>query len=233
MSKRWAEVFKTCAPVPEGSHWTYVADRESDFYEPIRHCRSRGVDFVIRACQNRRLAGQAGHLWESLEQATVLGQVAVELRSRPGQGARRAIVELRSQQVDLSGPWRPGGWQADLEGIWVVEAREKEPPAQTEPLHWILLSSLPSHDLTQARRIIGRYTARWHIEEYHKALKSGAGVEESQLSHQRSFRLEVPAMQRMSLRMFPSASLWPGPSLRDTQSKSKLNKLLLTEQLNK
>jgi hypothetical protein len=76
-----------------------------------------------------------------------------------------------------------------LEGIWVIEAREKDPPTQIEPLHWILLSSLPGSNLTQARRIVGRYTARWHIEEYHKALKSGAGVEESQLTQ--AYRLET------------------------------------------
>jgi hypothetical protein len=189
MSKRWAEVFKSCVPKSAGSHWTYIADRESDFYEPICHCREQGVDFVIRACQNRRLAGGAGHLWESLEEASLLGQVEVELRSRPGQGARRALVELRSRRVDLSGPWRPGGWQPNLEGIWVVEAREATPPAQTEPLHWVLLTSLGCDNLTQARRIVGRYTARWHIEEYHKALKSGAGVEESQLTQ--AYRLET------------------------------------------
>ena len=39
-----------------------------------------------------------------------------------------------------------------------------------------------------ARRVVGRYTARWWIEEYHKALKSGAGVEDSQL--ERGDRLE-------------------------------------------
>jgi hypothetical protein len=189
MSKRWAEVFKTSAGPAEGAHWTYIADREADFYEPIQRCRQRGVDFVIRACHNRRLAGEAGHLWESLEEATVLGEIEVELRSRPGQGARRAVLELRSRKVDLRGPWRPGGWQADLEGIYVVEAREIKPPPETEPLHWVLLSSLPCNSLAEARRIIGRYTARWHIEEYHKAIKSGAGVEESQLAQ--AYRLET------------------------------------------
>jgi hypothetical protein len=189
MSRRWAQVLETCPSVPQGSHWTYIADRESDFYEPMCRCRERGVDFVIRACQNRRLAAGAGHLWESLEGVAALGQVEVELRSRPGQGARRAVVELRSQKVDLSGPWRPGGWQGDLEGIWVIEVREKDPPAQAEPLHWILLSSLPGQNLTQVRRIVGCYTARWHVEEYHKALKSGAGVEESQLTQ--AYRLET------------------------------------------
>jgi hypothetical protein len=189
MSKRWAEVLQTSAGPSAGSTWTYIADREADFYEPIQRCQQRGVDFVIRACHNRRLADGAGHLWERLSQATVLGQVQVELRARPGASARLANVEMRRVGVDLSGPWRPGGWQPDLERIDVLEVQEINPPAGVEPLHWILLTSLPCASLTQARWIVGRYTARWHVEEYHKALKSGAGVEESQL--EKVYRLET------------------------------------------
>ena len=33
----------------------------------------------------------------------------------------------------------------------------------------------------EARRIIARYAKRWVIEEFHKALKSGAHVEKSEL----------------------------------------------------
>ena len=36
--------------------------------------------------------------------------------------------------------------------------------------------------------MVGRYAARWWIEEYHKALKSGAGAEQSKL--ERGYRLE-------------------------------------------
>lgn len=217
-SKRWAEVFQTSVGPSASSHWTYIADREADFYEPIQICQQRGVDFVIRACQNRRLAGEVGHLWESLKPASVLGQVEVELRSRPGQSARRAVVEVRSRKVDLSGPWRPGGRQEDLKGIYVLQAREINPPPDVEPLHWVLLTSLPCNSLVEARRIIGRYTARWHIEEYHKALKSGAGVEESQLAQ--AYRLEtlVAVLALVAVRLlntkllaraFPNQALGP------------------------
>jgi hypothetical protein len=72
----------------------------------------------------------------------------------------------------------------------LVEVKEVPVPAGvTEPLHWKLLTSLPSATLAQALRVVGRYTARWWIEEYHKALKSGAGVEASQLA--RADRLEA------------------------------------------
>jgi hypothetical protein len=188
MSKRWAEVLITSAGPSAGSSWTYIADREADFYEPIQRCQQRGVNFVIRAFHNRRLADGTGRLLDSLTQADVLGQVEIELRARPGASARRACVQLRSTGVCLSGPWRPGGWQADLERIHVLEVREINPPTEVEPLHWILLTSLPCTRLTEARQIAGRYCARWHIEEYHKALKSGAGVEDSQL--EKAHRLE-------------------------------------------
>lgn len=188
-SKRWGEVLKTSARPAPGSTWTFIADREADFYEPIQRCQQRGVDFVIRACQNRRLAADGGRLWDKLPAAQELGQVEIQLRARPGKLARRAALQLRSQSAVLSGPWRPGGRQPDLGSLQVLEVREINPPAGVEPLHWILLTSLPCTHLTEARRIVGRYSARWHIEEYHKALKSGAGAEDSQL--EQGYRLET------------------------------------------
>jgi hypothetical protein len=188
-SQVWAAAFKSAGPPPAGSQWIYVADRESDCYEALQLCQQHGVDFVIRACQDRRLAAAAGRLWPTLAQAAVLGRSTVEVRSRAGQPARTAIVELRSVRVDLDGPWRPGGWQAPLNDIGVVEVREVEVPEGVEqPLHWVLLTSLPCGTQAEVQRIVGRYTARWWIEEYHKALKSGVGIEDSQL--ERGSRLE-------------------------------------------
>ena len=185
----WAEIFRRVDRPPSGCRWIYLADRESDFYEPIQICQQAGVDFVIRGFQDRRLADEAGKLHEALAKAPVLGETTVELRSRGGEAARTAIVELRGVRVDLDGPWRPGGWQEPLRGVWVVVVQEVHAPEGVkEPLHWVLLTSLPCRSLAEARRIVGRYTARWWVEEYHKALKSGAGVEDSQL--ERAGRLE-------------------------------------------
>jgi hypothetical protein len=188
-SSWWAEVFQQVGSPPEGCRWIYIADRESDCYEPIQICQGLGVGFIVRACQNRRLADEAGMLKEALVKASVLGQSTVELRSRGGESARTAIVELRRVQVDLDGPWRPGGSREPLRGLTIVEIREVHAPEGVrEALHWVLLTSLPCRTLAQARQIVGRYTARWWVEEYHKALKSGAGVEDSQL--ERAGRLE-------------------------------------------
>jgi hypothetical protein len=188
-SSWWAEVFRQTGRPPSVCRWIYVADRESDFYEPIQVCQQAGIDFVVRGRRDRRLADEAGKLRDALDRAPVLGQSTVELRSRGGEAARTAIVKLRAVTVDLDGPWRPGGCQEPLRGVTFVEVQEVDPPEGVkEPLHWVLLTSLPCRTLAEGRRIVGRYTARWWIEEYHKALKSGAGVEDSQL--ERAGRLE-------------------------------------------
>lgn len=188
-SQRWTAAFRQAGRPPEGSQWIYIADRESDFYEPIQTCQQHGVDLIIRAWHDRRLVDHS-HLWEALAQAPALGQSTVEVRARGGQPARTAIVELRSVAVDLDGPWRPeGGWQGPLRGLWAVEVKEVHvPEGVKEPLYWVLLTSLPCTTLAQVKRVVGRYTARWWIEEYHKGLKTGAGVEESQM--EKADRLE-------------------------------------------
>jgi hypothetical protein len=113
--------------------------------------------------------------------------MTVELRARPGQAARTATVEVRTAPVQAQGPERRGGALPAL-SLHVVEVREVGSPAGVESLHWLLLTSLPCTSWAQVQRVVGRYAARWWVEEYHKALKSGAKVEESQL--ERAYRLE-------------------------------------------
>jgi hypothetical protein len=186
-SDRWAKVMDEIGSPPEGCQWIYLADREADFYEPIQRCMRNGQDFIIRGYRDRKLAGGNEHLFEALDKAPMQGQMKVKLRGRHGEAGREAVVGLRSCRVKLKGPWRPQGTQEDRE-LNVVEAREMAPPEGGQALHWILLSSLPCERLVQLKRIVARYETRWWIEHYHKALKSGAGVEESELES--GYRIE-------------------------------------------
>ncbi len=187
-SQRWAAVLEEVSQPPAGSTWIYIADREADFYEPFQRCQRRGVQAIIRAYRDHKLADQSGYLKAVAAQAPVRGQMAVEVRARGGQPARTALVKVRSCPVKLQGPWRPGGRQPDF-SLKVVEAREVDAPPGVEPLYWLLLTTLPCTRWVEVRRIVARYAARWWVEEYHKALKSGAGVEDSQL--ERAYRLEA------------------------------------------
>ena len=188
-SQRWAIELPAMSKPPAGCRWIYIADREADIYEVIRQLKDQEWDWIIRSCQDRRLAQETAHLRDTIGKAPGQGTMTVELRARPGQAARTAIVEVRSQSLELTGPWRPGGRQPDFT-VQVVEVKEVNPPATVaEPLHWILLTSLSCATWTQVQRVVRRYAARWLVEEYHKAVKTGTTVEESQL--ERGYRLET------------------------------------------
>jgi hypothetical protein len=180
-SQRWTAGFDNLSSRPKGTRWTYLADRESDIFEVFEHCRKGKIDWIIRANQPRALEDQEGTVFSAIEIAKPLGSFKLKLRARPGQKRRTAKLELRTATVNLRPPWRPGESLKPLE-TKVIEAREEDAPIGIEPIRWVLLSSWNADTFEAALRVVKTYTRRWLIEEYHKALKTGASVEESQLT---------------------------------------------------
>ena len=211
-SQRWTQEIAAMGRPPAGCQWIYVADQESDFYEPIDCCQRQGVDFVIRSYQDRSLEENPAHLRQVMAQAPLRGLMWIHLRARPGQAARTATATVRAQSVRLTGPWRPGGWRPAFT-LNVVEVKEVNPPPEIEqPLHWVLLTSLPCLTWTEVQRVVGCYTARWLIEEYHKTVQSGTQVEQSQLK--RGYRLDnlIAILALVAVRLLSTkllARAWP------------------------
>jgi hypothetical protein len=179
-SQRWADIFRQIDGPPPGSRWTLVTDRAGDIYEIFEDLPAAGMDFIIRAAKPRRLVQGKDTVLEGAARQQELGRFKMELRSRPGQPARIAELAVRAARVTFRGPWRPGGWRAPMT-INVVETREVCPPVGVEPLHWVLLTTWKVGTFNEVVRVINAYRGRWFIEEYHKALKTGTKVEESQL----------------------------------------------------
>jgi hypothetical protein len=180
-SQRWAACVEQVGPPPEGASWTFVADRESDIYETFDRCANHGWHYIVRASQPRALADQGGSVFTAVAEGPERGRFSLHLRARPGQRARWAEVAVRSCAVTLRAPWRPDG-RAEPRTVTIVEAREVNVPEGGTPIHWVLVTDWPWQTLREAMRVIKAYSRRWLIEEYHKALKSGTRIEDSQLT---------------------------------------------------
>ena len=227
-SARWAASLAAWPQAPAGVQWIYVADRESDIYEVFERCAARGADWVIRAAQARALVAEDHSVFAAVAQAPVRGHLSVELRARSGQPARTMRAALRACTVTLRGPWRPSGPLAPRT-LQVVEVRDVAPPAGTKPMVWVLLTSLPIDTLTQIKRIVGCYTQRWLVEEFHKALKSGTQVEVSQLGTGRALQGLCAVLSLVALRLLETklhARAFPDEPLRSGQFVPELIRLL-------
>src|SRR6185437_2757729 len=64
--------------------------------------------------------------------------------------------------------------------VWEVDAvAEVE-----EPLEWFLFTAKQIADAWEARRWVGYYEKRPRVEDYHKATKTGLGIEQLQMQSQ-------------------------------------------------
>jgi hypothetical protein len=168
----WERASHRLGPAPERDdvQWVKVCDRAGDISDHLRHCQHQRQHFVSRATQDRVVVTAQGHragkLFASACSSASLGEVAVEVRARPGQRARTARLQLsvtpllvRAPQVARQGP----GMRPPV-ACTVVRVWEVIPPSGTNPLEWLLLTDLPAATFAQACEIAQRYATRW-LEE--------------------------------------------------------------------
>ena len=65
----------------------------------------------------------------------------------------------------------------------LVQARELNPPADDEPVEWLLVTTLPIATVDQVREVLQYYAVRFLIEVLFRVLKSGCRVEERRFEH--------------------------------------------------
>jgi hypothetical protein len=156
-----------------------MTDREGDLYElhdsiqigpPNLHC-------VIRAQHDRTLEDHR-KLWAFMQAQPVQLKRTLKVPRRRNQPARSSKVGIRWAQVTIQspsvGPKR--GWPSL--NMWAIWVHEDTPPGGIEPLEWMLLTDLPINTPDEAWEKVLWYRVRWGIEEWHRVLKSGCGVEQ-------------------------------------------------------
>lgn len=195
------------APANAGIRWVRVCDRGADIFDFLQSCQAEGHGYVVRAAQNRALVedsgAPAGHLFATARQQLSLGSFALDLRAREGQAARTAQLCVSTAQVRLRSPWRPGHGRGTLppQACTVVRVWEPDPPTGVKPLEWILLCDATVTNFAAALEIVLQYATRWLIEEFHKALKTGLGIEKLQLETGAELMAAVALLSIVALRL--------------------------------
>lgn len=162
------------------TQWITVCDREADIYLFFEAVLSRGMDFIVRATRERDLDESKGKLFAQIRQLPAQQTYTLTLPRRPERDPRPATVELRYGSLALKAPQHTKPTQQTLT-VQVVEVYEPHPPPGEVGVHWVLITSLPVTNLTQARQVVDWYISRWVIERFHYVLKSGCRLEERQL----------------------------------------------------
>jgi len=91
-------------------------------------------------------------------------------------------VSVRFTLVKLKPPWRPNKKKLPVVTLNAILVREENPPDDVEePIEWLLLTNHPVTNFDEAVQVVSWYCCRWHIEIFHKIIKSGCTVEDCRL----------------------------------------------------
>jgi hypothetical protein len=188
----WVLALRDCEAVAATMPHTklvQVMDREADFFELFDDWSkgARRTHLLIRAMHDRRTTANE-KLFDAVRstpprlefQLHVSRQSARPKKSkqkaRPKRDERVAEMTLRYRAVELPPPRSLHDHEPI--SLWIVHAVEQQPPPGATPIEWFLLTTMAITSPEQALRLLEHYCLRWRIEDWHRVLKTGCGIEE-------------------------------------------------------
>lgn len=185
-TQRWLDVIQDAAHHTDPVKLWFLVDREGDSRVILSALAALGSRFTVRSSWNRLLvAGKNGgrrYLRPVMVKAPVIATYTVNVPAAHRRRARTARMRVRATRVQLllRDRWADTSTVLELNVAWAVEVGTS--PRGEEPLDWMLLTNAPVGNTEEVRAVIRSYQARWRIEDFHKAWKSGrCNVEDTQL----------------------------------------------------
>jgi hypothetical protein len=193
-SRRWPQVVQQAEACFAGRcSLVHIADREADSYSFLWLLVEQDARFVVRVARDRVVLSDDDEP-ELLSRALVtmptvlhrkvtLSRRMAKKTPRSTHGSREereAKLSVSAGQVRFRHP----AYLRDLPeclDLNVVCVQEVDAPEDVEPVAWVLVTSEPITTADDVAAVIDHYRARWLIEEYFKALKTGCAIEKRQL----------------------------------------------------
>lgn len=225
----WDATVEAAAAHIEELRPIYVMDREADAYALFASLIAKGRDVVVRVAADRWVHEYDGAALEMLRTIAARAPVAltrqVKLSRRTGVGkapdARRrqppregrdAQLRIRTCSIVLPRPRKLKDGLPESLSINLVQVAEESPPANAEPVEWLLLTTLPVGNAEEVGKIVDTYRARWTIEEYFKALKSGCSYEKRQLESRHTLLNALGILAPLAWRLLALRSVGDDPA---------------------
>lgn len=178
----------------------HVTDREADDYTLYAEMHDENRSFVIRQRVDRVLGPDHPQIDEVRTVRRLMQTFAVpvvgrnvtisrrgkvrppaERKIHPDRDARVARLEIEAMEVTVQRPAPVSRTFAPSLSLNLVHVREVDVPEGQSPVDWWLFTDQPIDTPEAIARVVDIYLARWVVEEFFKAIKTGCAYESRQL----------------------------------------------------
>lgn len=216
---------------------THVLDREGDTHDNFTFARAGKHRIITRAAHDHAIQGPSGTLFKLLSQPAAWSQEAHITREVPTKASEGALREARQRgraelesvrkalkamgghrPVQLRVRWacvtlapdqhlKKSSRRASVK-VWVVHVEEQGAPELVEPLSWVLLTTVPVANESDALWVLDGYRSRWPIEPMHAVLKTGLHAEQQSVDSVASMQRLLAVLLPVSLHLMRWAYGW-------------------------
>jgi Transposase DNA-binding/Transposase DDE domain len=176
----------------------HVADREGDSFSLLDSLVATSQRFIIRVRANRRgnEVGVESLKWSTVKQVAegCHGLVEREVplsrrakksapgmnRTHPPRKKRLARLRFAATRIQIPRPRYSRDSVAEVLELGLVHVIESNPPPDEPAVEWLLYTTEPIDTPEQVTQVVDNYRARWTIEEFNAALKTGCAYEARQ-----------------------------------------------------
>jgi len=184
-----------------------VGDREADIYDVLAAPRPAGVDLLLRASWNRCVNTPQRYVRATVAAQPVAAHLLLHVPRRGLQPAREATLTLRYCPLTLCPPQHRKAEGLPAVVLWAVQVCEVEPPAEGEPIAWLLFTTVAVETVDDAIERVQWYSCRWGIEVWHRILKSGCRLEARQFQKAERLRRALALSSVLAWRIFYATML--------------------------
>lgn len=184
-SYKWAAAAKASTEgFPPGVRPVHIGDREADFFEFFFTIEELEQAYLVRAVQNRTTEQDGQLLFDRVKQEHVAAEISVHIPrdTRRELKARETTLEIRyvESSIRVTDHLKKKLGEDLSLTCTVIHAKEITPPAECEPIEWLLVTNLTITTAEEAIEKVGWYVQRWKIERFHYILKNGCEIERLQ-----------------------------------------------------
>lgn len=175
----------------------HVADREGDSYELMANLLAAKQRFVIRVRvvdRRGRGADSAGDSWSTVKKVATACEGILERdvplsrrkakgapamnRAHPPRKGRTARLRFSATPLEIPRPQYARDPVPKILPVNLVHVVELDAPTGEPAVEWLLYTTEPISTSTDVAQVVDDYRARWLIEEFNAALKTGCVYEE-------------------------------------------------------
>jgi hypothetical protein len=196
--KRWARgVDVASARLGESQKMLHVMDREADDYALFAQLVENRHRFLIRLTHDRVLSREIGEASSRISDLLSQIECTVERRTKlskridgsrsptqrkthPARSARVAQLAIGAVPLSLPRPRTQRGVAEQL-SLTLIRVWEPSPPEGEPAVEWLLITNETATGAEELSQLVDAYRARWTIEEFFKALKTGCAFMKRQL----------------------------------------------------